>query len=86
MYIKDVRTGRGRRGGAKADIVREVALIYNCRSSPNVDKVDGVKSPENFADVLSVWSPERPEKSIVVCSAFIPGGIAPPPTSALRST
>ena len=55
-YIKDVRTGRGEGGSPKADIVREVAWIYSYRSSKNADKGEGVQNPENFADVLHVWS------------------------------
>ena len=44
-------------GGPKADIVREVAWIYSYRSSQNADKGgEGVQNPENFADVLYVWS------------------------------
>ena len=55
-YIKDVRTGRGEGGSPKADIVREVAWIYSYRSDQNADKGgEGVKNPENFADVLYVW-------------------------------
>ena len=42
----------------KADIVREVAWIYSYRSDQNADKGgEGVQNPENFADVLYVWSP-----------------------------
>ena len=56
-YIKDVRTGRGEGGSPKADILREVAWIYSYRSSQNADKGgEGVQNPENFADVLYVWS------------------------------
>ena len=41
----------------KADIVREVAWIYSYRFSQNADKGgEGVKNPENFADVLYEWS------------------------------
>ena len=56
-YIKDVRTGRGEGGIPKADIVREVAWIYFIRlfrSIKNLDKGEGVKKPENFAEVLYV--------------------------------
>ena len=49
------REGGG--GSPKADIVREVAWIYSYRSSQNADKGgEGVQNPENFADVLYVWS------------------------------
>ena len=51
-YIKDVRTRRGEGGSPKADIVREVAGIYYCRSSPNADNGGGFQNPKNFADVL----------------------------------
>ena len=47
----------GEGGSPKADIVREVAWIYSYRSSQNADKGgEGVQNPENFADVLYVWS------------------------------
>ena len=56
-YIKDVRTKGGGGVSPKADIVREVAWIYSYRSSQNADKGgEGVQNPENFADVLYVWS------------------------------
>ena len=58
--MKDVRTWRREGGGSpKVDIVREVELIQYCRSSPNADKGEGVKNPENIADLLYVWSPWR---------------------------
>ena len=48
-------------GSPKADTVREVAWIYSYRSSKNADKGggEGVQNPENFADVLYVWSLSR---------------------------
>ena len=53
-----VRTGRGKEGSPKADIVKEVAWIYSYRSSQNSDK-GGSKKPKKFADVLYVWPPTR---------------------------
>ena len=41
----------------KANIVREVAWIYSYRSGQTADKGgEGAQNPENFADVLYVWS------------------------------
>ena len=36
--------------------LREVAWIYYYGSGPKADKGEEVQNPENFADVLYVWS------------------------------
>ena len=51
----DVRNREG--GHGKADVVREIARILQYESFPNVDKGEGVRKAENFADVINGCTP-----------------------------